>query len=374
MPVVSENILDQWIISRLQTLLQNIEKEMALYHLYNVVPELLQFIEELTNTYIRLNRSRFWDEGFTNDKKSAFSTLHYVLFTLSKAMAPFTPFLADKLYLDLTHGQKHESVHLDTYPVGNAKLVQKSLEDGVKNLEEVIVLSRNLRDQKKIKVKVPLKELKIVNRRQETLDNLRPLEAYLKSELNVRKITYQNDEQNFVSLEVKANGATLGKKAGPKMGLLSKAISQLSYDAVQALDAGKTLTIEDFEITSQDVRIYRQTNPSQWPTAASSTIIVSLDTSIARDQELEGLAREVVNRIQKLRKDSKLNLDDRIHLEIATKGPNQADLAESIHLFSPYIKDQTLALSIQTVGFVSKKHAQEFEIEGSHISIGLDKA
>lgn len=363
----SKNILDKWIISRLQTLLANIEKEMAVYHLYNVVPELLLFIEDLTNTYIRLNRSRFWDEGFTEDKKSAFDTLYSVLHCLSRMMAPFAPFLSDKIYLLLTKEGAKESVHLDEFPRANTKLIQKSLEQGVKVLEETIFLARNLRDQSKIKVKVPLKELVVVHRKREVIESLKPLESYLLSELNVKKLTYQHDEENFVSLAARPNGATLGKKAGPKMNEISQGLGKLSYGDIQKLDSGEKITIAGIEVGAEDVRIQRTVAKSRFPVAASSTIIVSLDTSIDRNQELEGLAREVVNRIQKLRKDSRLQLDDRIRLEIQADG----EIKEAVEKFKDYISEQTLAKSLEMKSAVSLKNRQHFDIDEAKIEIAL---
>lgn len=365
---VSKNILDQWILSRMQSLLARIEREMGLYHLYNVVPELLLFIEELTNTYIRLNRSRFWDEGFTEDKKSAFDTLHYILLTLSKAMAPFTPFLADHLYAGLTNKKGCESVHLETFPRADEKLINRSLEQGVQLLEEVILLSRNLRDQNKVKVKIPLKELLVIHRKPEVLETLKPLENYLVSELNIKKVTYRQDEENFVQVSVKANGASLGKRVGPKMGEVTKAISQLSFGDVQRLDAGETIDIVGFAISTQDVKIFRTPMKGQFPSASSSVITTALDISIDRSQELEGYAREIVNRIQKLRKDSKLNLDDRIHLQIHT---TDADLKAAVEQFKDYIADQTLTKNLELVTALKLSNQETAEIDGKSISLAL---
>jgi isoleucyl-tRNA synthetase len=364
----SKNILDKWILSRLQSLLQRIEKEMEQYRLYNVVPELLIFVEELTNTYIRLNRNRFWEEGFSEDKKQAFDTLHFVLLSLSKMMAPFTPFLSEHIYLLLTKNSEKESVHLEEYPRTNAKLIHPDLEEGVALLEESILLSRNIREQNKIKVKIPLKELSIIHRKASLLKTIEPLENYLTSELNVRKITYRNDEDSYVSVTVRPNGKVLGPRVGGKMKDLAKAIPQLGYEDILKLDSGEKLTICDIEIGADDVMIFRKPVDGQHPTASSNKIIIALDTSIDRGQELEGLAREVVNRIQKLRKDSKLNLDDRIRVQLKADG----DIAEAITSNKDYIQDQTLAneLALTDVTF---KSAEDFEVEKQNLRIGLER-
>ncbi len=366
---LSDNILDQWILSRLQTLLTNIEKEMASYHLYNVVPELLLFIEELTNTYIRLNRHRFWSEGANADKDAAFSTLHLVLISLSKAMAPFTPFLSDYLYLELTQNKALESVHLEPYPVATPEMVRPALERGVALMEEVIELSRNLRDQIKTKVKVPLKELVIAHRDLNLLSDLKPVESYLKSELNIRHITYRNDETAFVTLQAKPNGPVLGPKAGAKMLALTKRIAALTYEEIRLLESGQTLELEGVTIDSGDIRFVRLNVPGPYPVISSQKVIVAIDPSIDRDQELEGLAREVVNRIQKHRKDSNLKLDDRIRLTLATKGPHQSDLAEAIHAFKSYISEQTLAAELQLSGLFD---GTSYPIEDSDLIVSVE--
>ena len=356
---VSKNILDRWIISRLQSLLARIESEMSQYHLYNVVPELLTFIEELTNTYIRLNRPRFWDEGFTQDKQDAFDTLFSVLHSLSKMMAPFAPFLADHLYLLLTNKGVRESVHLEDYPRAESALIDKGLEEGCRLLEEVIFLGRNLRDQAKVKVKIPLKELVIVHRQGHVLKNVTPLESYLKSELNVKKVTYRSDEQSFVTLSCKPHGPALGPKVGPKMGAVTQGLAKLSFEDIQKLDSGQSIEVAGVSISSGDVRIQRSPVAGQMPSTSSSLIVVALDPTVEREQELEGLAREIVNRIQKFRKDLQLNLADRIHLELQL----DQGLQEAAEKFSTYIQEQTLASSLKITKALSLSKTQSFEID-----------
>jgi isoleucyl-tRNA synthetase len=362
------NILDKWIISRAQSLLNIIEKEMEAYKLYNVVPGVLQFIEELTNTYIRLNRSRFWDEGFSDDKREAFDTLYYVLTTLSKVMAPFAPFLADHIYLLLCPNK--ESVHLEEYPSPNLDLIDEDLEKGVDLMEEIILLGRQIREQEKVKVKIPLKDLHIVHREETHLNTIKPIESYLYSELNVKKIIYNNHESDYVQIICKANGRTLGKRAGKRMKDLMKAVNTLSFDDIQKLDTRETLTLlGDFEITLEDVNIQRTPVSGDRVVSASSKIIASLDTSVDRDQALEGLAREVVSHVQSFRKTSGLNLDDRISLELNTSG----DLLEAIQGHLATIAEQTLATESKVVEQVEKSQNTTVQIEGNDLTIGLSK-
>jgi len=364
----SKNILDRWIISRTQSLLIAIEREMEGYHLYNVVPAVLQFIEELTNTYIRLNRSRFWGEGISEDKTQAFDTLYYVLANLSKVMAPFAPFLAEHIFKLLCPDK--ESVHLETYPKGNADLTDSDLEQGVALMEEVIVLGRQLREQEKIKVKIPLKQLQIVHRNADYLNTIKPIESYISSELNLKAIAYRVDESSFVNVICKANGRKLGKRAGNRMKDLMNAVQALNFDQLQCLDRGEALTLlGDIEITLDDVDIQRQPIESEGKVSASALIIVSLDTTIDREQELEGLAREVVSRIQNFRKQTGLQLDDRIHLEMQCEG----DLSEAIQLHETYISEQTLAKKCTLVTQPKGEATTEVEIEKHALIISLSK-
>lgn len=371
LPPSSTNILDRWIISRFQSLLTNIEREMSLYHLYNVVPEILKFIDELTNTYIRLNRPRFWEEGDSGSKKSAFDTLHYILTQFCKVFAPFAPFIAEHLYMSLKPETAKESIHLEDFPRADSELIHSPLEEGVALLEEVIVLTRNLRERLKIKTKLPLRELIIVHRKPDVLDTLKPLETYLASELNVKSIRYQNDEEKFVQVSVKPNGASLGPRAGKRMKELMGAIAKLGMDELQLLDEGKSIQLlGDFEITAEDVKVHRTPVEGQFPVQASSKIIVALDPTITREQELEGLSREIVNRIQKLRKDARLELADRIHLEI--KAGDDLKVAADTH--RTYIQEQTLALNLELKDSLSLPIRQSFEIDGQEIEIGLERA
>lgn len=366
----ADNILDRWIISRMQSLLSRIEEEMKGYRLYNVVPELLQFIEELTNTYIRLNRPRFWSENDSKDKAEAFETLYRVLLDLTKALAPFAPFISDKIYQSLTQGQLKESVHLDEYPSPQKSDIDLDLERGVALLEEAIVLARSVREKEKVKVKIPLKELVLIHRRADFLESIKPLENYLRSELNVQKVTYRNDEAHFVKVSVKANGASLGPRAGKRMKELQAAIAGLSLDDLQRLDEkGSLVVLGDFVLQAQDLKIYREPTASQYAVEASSKLAVGMNTQIDRDQQMEGMARELVSRIQKFRKDLQLQLDDRILLEV------QSDslLKEILTGHVEYVSEQTLCQDLKLVDSLSFPSQTSVDFEGQTLRMALQR-
>lgn len=365
----SENILDRWIISRMQSLLSRTEKEMELYHLYNVVPALLDFIEDLTNTYIRLNRKRFWGEENSPDKESAYQTLYHVLFTLSEVMAPFTPFLSESMYQNLKSGRNDtfESVHLADYPLANEKLISNELEESVSLTEHVILMGRNLREKQNIKVKIPLKKLEIIHRNPKILDEIKTLEAYLKDELNVREIVCLTNEDDYVELTAKGNGATLGPRFGKKFGLINKAVQKLKSAEIIKLEQGEMLTIEGETISKADVIIYRNIRGNHPHLQSDAFITVNFDMTLAEDQILEGLAREVVNRIQKLRKTADLKLSDRIRLEYNCSG----DLAKAIDTNENYIKEQTLALEFVASVNPQGQVRENCDVDGNSLEIGL---
>ncbi|MEX2326821.1 MAG: class I tRNA ligase family protein, partial [Pseudomonadales bacterium] len=215
--IPSSNITDQWILSRLQSLTANISNEMENYRLYNVVPALFLFIEDLTNWYIRLNRSRFWTDELTADKHAAFTTLYTTLYELTLAMAPFAPFLAETIFQELrkfSHVELPISVHLCTYPEPEKDLINPILERAVTRMQHIILLGRQKRNQEKIKTKYPLPSLTVIHKEQGLLDEIAKLEDYIQAELNVKSVTYSRDEHQYINLYAKPNSPVLVKRLG----------------------------------------------------------------------------------------------------------------------------------------------------------------
>jgi isoleucyl-tRNA synthetase len=300
----SENILDQWLISKLQTLNKNVNHEMENYRLYNVVPELFNFIEDLTNWYIRLNRRRFWEEGMSKDKSSAYNTLYTTLEVLSRLMAPFAPFLSDYIYQELKifSLKVEESVHLCNYPEHDNKLINSTLETAVGRMQQVILLGRQIRISEGVKVKTPLKTLKVIHQDQGLLNEIKKLEEYIKAELNIKSTEYMTNESDFVALTAKPNLPVLGKKFGKEMGKYKSMIEKLPTEDVQKLEEGGVVYINGISFDASEILIYRSPKPG---TRALTNRLITIDMDCTLDQDLidEGVAREMVNRIQKTRKD-----------------------------------------------------------------------
>ncbi len=337
--LATDNILDQWLLSKLQTLVKNVNQEMQNYRLYNVVPELFNFIEDLTNWYIRLNRRRFWEEGMTPDKTAAYSTLYTTLECLSRLMAPFAPFLADHIYQELKAfgGKTEESVHLCSFPEADEARINSTLEIAVGRMQQVVLLGRQKRINEGVKVKTPLNTLKVIHQDQHLLKEMSKLEEYIKIELNIKNVEYLTTESDFVVLSAKPNLPVLGKKLGKEMGAFKPLIEKLSSHDVQKIEDGGKVTINNIDFDASEVLVLRNAKPG---TQALTNRLITIDLDCTLDQNLidEGLAREMVNRIQKTRKDSHFNVADRIEITIHTT----AELAKVFEKYQNYISSETL--------------------------------
>ncbi len=359
--IKGDNILDQWCLSKLQTLIDNVTAEMESYRLYNVVPSLFEFIEDLTNWYIRLNRRRFWDSGLTPDKCAAYSTLYTAILTLSKAMAPFAPFLSEHIFQELKKlgNLPEESVHLCSYPMADKSLIDTTLEIAVSRMQQVILLGRQKRIQSSIKVKTPLQTLTIIHRDETLLNGISKVEEYIRSELNIKEIRYSTDEEKFIRLYAKPNSPVLGPRFGKTFGKFVGLISKLSAAELFKLENGESIVLDTETFTSNDVLIYREGRPG---TQSLSNRFISIDLDITLTKELreEGMAREVVNRIQKMRKDLDFNVSDRIEIFYEAHG----ELVTAITANKSYVADETLALTITAGDHLKDKGGQEHEIDG----------
>jgi isoleucyl-tRNA synthetase len=356
-------ILDRWILSKLQTLVNNVNREMEEYHLYNVVPALLNFIDDLTNWYIRLNRRRFWLDGKSPEEKwekdHAFFALGHTLYTLNKIMAPFTPFLADYLHQEFrkTCPWMPLSVHLEAFPKSGELDIDEGLERAVKAMQEVIILGRQRRTELKIKVKTPLQKLTIIHEDQELLDDLKPLIATIQTELNIKEIAFNANESQFVALQIKPNSPVLGKRLGKKFAPIQKALQELAPAKIKELYEKQSIVLMDEMIGPGDFFITKSSLPGIEATS-NEHIAISLDTTLTDELIAEGEVREMLNRVQKARKDAGLDVSDRIAMEVILSGP----LAKALKQFESYFKDETLCTSLQFVTSLSSgPHHRHFE-------------
>jgi isoleucyl-tRNA synthetase len=359
------NQLDRWILSKLNSLIANTTREMEGYRLYNVVPELLDFIEALTNTYIRFNRPHFWKDGMPEDKRFAYETLYHVLISLSKIMAPFAPFLSDETYqnlkLALPTSEQKESVHLEDYPVTDARFINSDLEKAVARMDVLVMLGRNLREKIKVKAKIPLLSMKIIHRDPKALADLKNLEPYFQDELNIRKFEYVTKEEDYVQVKAKANFPVLGKRVGPKMKVIASQIDRLSLMDLEKLENGASILIENESITISDVEIRRSSLGEKPTILAHQQVSIEVDPTLTEEQILEGLSREVMRKIQQARKNADLKLDARIELTLFIEGK----LLDAARAHEETLKAETLTTRLS---YVTRKE----DLSGNHIETATD--
>ena len=372
-----DNILDQWIMSRLQTLKNTVATEMEGYRLYNVVPGLFAFIEDLTNWYIRLNRGRFWGEDISADKIAAYSTLYEVLMELSKVMAPFAPFLSEHLYQSLAQlaGQPAQpnSVHLCDYPEAEAVKVKPGLETAVERMQQVILLGRQKREEVKIGLRTPLSRLTIVNSDAALLEDMRSLEGYVRDELNVQSVEYSADESAYIELYAKPNFPLLGKRLGKRMKAFAGVIANLDIGQISELqnncDIQLTVAGESETFSSEEIQVQQQARAGT-NTVSNRQIAVDLDCQLTPELIRDGYAREVVNRIQRARKDQGFDVSDRVAVTYAAQG----ELAQAIAEHRDYVMGETLCLDLQSADEEAlSEGAVVTEIDGNRLRLSIQR-
>lgn len=328
--IKSDNVMDRWILASLQSLVKFIHEEMASYKLYTVVPRLLNFLDQLTNWYIRFNRRRLKGENGTEDCIKALNSLFEALFTFVRAMAPFTPFLSDNIYLRmkeyipeevLSHFSKDaRSVHFLSYPVVVEELFDDAIEKSVARMQSVIELGRNIREKKTISLKTPLKTLVILHADEEYLKDIEALKSYIIEELNVRDLIITSDESKYgVEYRAVADWPVLGKKLKKDAKKVKDALPALSSEQVQKyLETGE-IEVAGISLVKGDLAVIRGLPDSQiqegQEARTDQDVLIILDTKIYPELKTEGLARELVNRIQKLRKKCGLEATDDVFIQ-----------------------------------------------------------
>ena len=366
------NLLDQWVLSRLNGLIANTHKEMDAYRLYNVVPHLLQFIEDLTNTYIRFNRSVFWEEGMPETKRYAYETLFEVLTTLSKLMAPFAPFMSETTYLNLSKVLKgaKDSVHLESFPVADESLLRPELEEAVKAMDVLVALGRNHREKIGVKAKIPLLQIRIIHRSAKVLDTLKRFEPYFIDELNFRSVIYDAHEDQYVQVSAKANFPVLGKRLGSKMKAVGAGIQALGLEGILKLEAGESVQVEGESIMLSDVEIRRAPKGDNGNLSVHQVVSIEVDPTVTPEQEREGLSREIMRKIQSARKSADFRLDDKIHLQIACDGA----LLEALQAHQGAVVAETLTQKFELLPLsseVSGVFTETSDIDGMVLKVGV---
>ncbi len=361
----SSHELDRWIISRFQSMIADVTRHMENNLLYNVVPELENFVDELTNWYIRRSRRRFWRSDNDQDKRFAYNTLYYILVNYAKALAPLMPFLCEAMYRNLALGQGAESVHLCDYPVADEALIDSENERCMALARRVVEMGRSLRVAHDLKVRQPLAEISVVPP-QGQAEVIEAMADIIKEELNVRTVAVLRDETSLVHYSARPNLKALGPRLGKSMKVLQPAIRGMSHQDVQQLLANGEIELAGFTLTQEDFLIDRNTREDR-VVATESDLTIALDTQLTDSLRLEGEARELVNRIQNLRKELDFNVEDRIKLQVRGDAVS-ACLAEH----AAYIQEETLAVALNDGLAGAQEH--ERDINGKTVWIGIEKA
>lgn len=324
-PVAERTELDRWILSHVQTLIARVDVEMEQYRLYNVVGPVLDFIDDLTNWYIRLSRKRFWrpvsEAGAAADKAGAYATLYEVLVTFARVLAPFLPFISEVLYQSLVVAPGRakageDSVHLTDWPVVKSELRDPGLEEAVAHTRQAVGLGRRLRERHKLKTRQPLRRLTVVHHDAAVRDALVAHRELLADELNVKEVEVRAAGDDLATLSFKANFKTLGKRFGKDMKLAAEAIEAFGPPELAALERGDTVGVLGQPVSLADVVVRRESR-ADVVIETEGALIVALDPTLDPALIDEGVARELVSAVQKARKESGLAVTDRIRLHVA---------------------------------------------------------
>ena len=351
-PLAERPEIDRWILSELNTLIKEVDALYADYEPTRATRAISDFVQEnLSNWYVRLSRRRFWKGEYETDKIAAYQTLYTCLITIAKLMAPVAPFYADRLYKDLvsvTGKENKESVHLTDFPVANESYIDKSLESKMQKAQTISSLVLSLRKKESIKVRQPLQKIMIPIANATERAEIEAVANLIKHEVNVKEIELLEDASGILVKQIKPNFKTLGPKFGKDMKAIATAVQEFGQAEIaqfekaqtyslQLPDKTVTLSLDDVEISTQDIE--------GWLVATAGSLLVALDIHITPELRQEGIARELVNRIQNIRKDNDYDITDRIQIRLQA----YPALQEAVTVNGAYIKNETLTDSITFV-------------------------
>ena len=345
--------IDKWLISKYNKLVKDVTSFYEEYDLHKVVKALTSFVsEDLSNWYIRRNRKRFWGSELDNSKKCVYYTTYEVLKGLSKLIAPVTPFISEEIYQNLTG---EESVHLAEFPSYDEALINESIEERMDLVRDLISLGRNVREEEKIKVRQPILEVILDGKNKSILEGL---EELIKEELNVKEIIFEEDLSKYMNFKVKPNFKEAGKVIGNKMKDFVKYLDNLSDDEIKCVNKGESLTFDEIEITPELLDIKIESKEGMKVAMEDNKFII-LNTTLTDDLIKEGVAREVVSKVQNLRKEKDFDIENRIKLYY-----NSNDYFEEVlNDFGDYIKDETLAVElIKDSNLTNKYNINDIEV------------
>ena len=367
---------DRWILSRLNSLIKDVT---AAYEDYDITlaGRLIQdFVcDHVSNWYVRLNRKRFWGGGLTQDKLAAYQTLYQVLKDVALLCAPIAPFYSDRLWLDLVPDT--QSVHFEMMPEADASMIDTELEKRMELAQQAVSMVLALRRKVNIKVRQPLSKLMIPVISEEVKDRLEAVKNLILTEVNVKEAEFLQDTTGIITKKIKPNFRTLGKKYGARMKEIAGAFGTLDQKTISDIQSAGTYTLAlpggevllepaDYEINSEDM--------PGWLVASEGPLTIALDIEISEALKAEGIARELVNRIQNIRKESDFDVTDRVDVVIYADGAPAQQIQAALAQFGEYLKSQTLSLSVALESLAAAEDgAVETEWEEDHIKIKVTR-
>ena len=379
-PVNERPEIDRWILSLLNTLTKDVDEALSDYEPTKAARAINIFVNDnLSNWYVRLNRKRFWGGEMSSDKLSAFQTLHTCLVTVARLIAPFAPFFADKLYKDLTapaleaEGKKATSVHIASYPIADESLIDKDLEQKMNLAQTITSLVLSLRRKVNIKVRQPLQTLMIPVSSEKAKQQIADMSQLILSEVNVKEIKFVGSDEGVLVKRIKADFKKLGPKHGKMMKAVAAAIAVLSQAEIIALEKNGSLAINvegtPVTIDVADVEIRSEDIPG-WLVATEGAVTVALDITVTENLRREGVARELVNRIQNIRKSRDYEITARINVAIAPSALTDDTVAE----YGEYIGRQVLAQAVVVAPVENPLDDERLDIDGTEVTVKVTLA
>ena len=377
-PVAERPEIDRWIISQLNSLIATVDEGLADYEPTKAARAINEFVlDNLSNWYVRVNRKRFWGGGLTADKLAAYQTLYTCLLTVARLIAPVAPFFADRLYRDLTYTDGtptvQSSVHLDFYPVPDPALIDTELEARMSMCQRLTSMALSLRRAVNIKVRQPLSAVMVPVTNETMRSRIESIAPLLLSEINVKELKLVNDGDGVLVKRITPDFKVLGKKFGKRMKALAAAITAMSQQQIAQLEREGFYELEvegePARIETADVKIVSADIPG-WLVANEGELTEALDITITDQLRREGIARDIINRVQNIRKDRGYVLTDRINLTFAPEAEVEAVLAD----FGAYIAGQVLANAVAVADFAADAEgAEELDIDGFKVKVLITK-
>lgn len=365
-PVSQRPELDRWILSLLNTLVKEVGDSLESYEPTRAGRAISEFVtENLSNWFVRLSRKRYWGGEYDQDKISAYQTLYTCLETVSKLSAPLAPFFSDLIYTDLNKvsgKETDQSVHLANFPVADEPLIDKELEEKMDIAQKASSMILSLRRKEKLKVRQPLAKIMVPILNTRFQEQFEAVKDIILSEVNVKEVEFITDSEGIIKKKIKPNFKTLGPKYGKIMKQIAGEVAKFGQSEIGNIEKSGAYQLlvgdEQVELSLEDVEIMTEDIPG-WLVASEGGMTIALDINVTEELKLEGIAREFINKIQNIRKESDFEVTDRVHLKIKKHDV----FNKAVELYKNYICAQTLASDLELLDEVSESTAKEVEID-----------